>query len=99
MANPGPKYILICLPIYNIISMTPYIISFFLKKTVTEKYVMWYITFIMDIVFYFIIVFIQSRIYANLSLRNKSNDSTTKYPIFNKKNWIERFSMLTISIL
>jgi len=60
---------------------------------------MWYITFIIDIIFYFIMVFIQSRIYANLNLRNKSNTSSTKYPIFNKKNWIERYSMLTVLIL
>ncbi|ORX77832.1 hypothetical protein BCR32DRAFT_295392 [Anaeromyces robustus] len=99
MAKPGPKYILICLPIYTLISLIPYVISFFITKSVTVKYVMWYIGVIMDIVFYLIIVFVQSRVYANLSLNNKTNNKKTKYPIFNKKNWIDRFSMLTISII
>ncbi|KAG4097904.1 hypothetical protein H8356DRAFT_940017 [Neocallimastix lanati (nom. inval.)] len=40
-----------------------------------------------------------NKIYSNLNLQNDSNISSKKYPIFNKKNWIERFSMLTILTL
>lgn len=99
LTKPGPKYLMLLLPVYTIISMIPLVISFFFKKDVNEKYVMYYTAFIMDIVFYMVVVFIQSRIYANLSIRNRSNENENKYPIFNKKNWIERFSMLTLLII
>jgi len=99
MTKPGPKYLMILLPVYTIISMVPLVISFFFKKDINEKYVMYYTSFIMDIVFYMVVVFIQSRIYANLSMHNRSNENENKYPIFNKKNWIERFSMLTLLII
>jgi len=73
--------------------------SFFLKKTVTEKYVMYYTTFIMDALVYVVIVFIQSRLYATLNMRTKGSANNNKYPIFNKRNWIERFTMLTLLIM
>jgi len=99
MTKPGPKYLMILLPIYTIISFVPLVMSFFIKKSVNEKYVMYYTTFIMDLVFYMVVVFIQSKIYANLSTRNRTNDNKSKYPIFNKKNWIERFTVLTLLVI
>ncbi|OUM65225.1 hypothetical protein PIROE2DRAFT_60151 [Piromyces sp. E2] len=99
MATPGPKYLLICLPIYTLISLAPFVMSFFIKKSVTEKYVMYYIAIIMDALFYVVIVFIQSKLYATLNMRNKGSANTNKYPIFNKKNWIERFAMLTLLVI
>ncbi|ORX46373.1 hypothetical protein BCR36DRAFT_372200 [Piromyces finnis] len=99
MAAPGPKYLLVCLPMYSIVALTPLIISIFIKKSVTEKYVIYYTTFIIDILFFVIIVFIQSRLYATLNMLSTGSGNTDKFPIFNKKNWIERFTLLTLLLI